>query len=55
MKTAPSALRWRGFVLPSFGMYYKRLKAESEAQRGKPQGTRESEILSSMQGFVLLV
>ena len=34
---------WVGWVL-----YYQRFKAESEAQRGKPKGTLESEIRIAM-------
>ena len=29
-------------------LYYERLKAESEAQRGKPEGPLESEIRSAI-------
>ena len=39
---------WVGSMVGEGVMYYEREKAKSEAQRGKPKGTLESEIRIAM-------
>ena len=51
ISTCPPRFRAPGYLgdcCDKSVLYYERLKAESEAQRGKPEGTLESEIRSAI-------
>ena len=48
VRTAPSALYSDRVCIALFWFTTKREKAESEAQRGKPKGTLESEMRSAI-------